>query len=419
MLEFAPPLAPGVVKSSDLYTLLTALWADLHNVRTLWEVGVLGAAFAFAVLVDHLLRERLTGPEEAITFSRGGLQRVQMPLSALVVVLAGRAALRGWYGNVDLLNLAVPLLTALAIVRVLVYALRRVFAPGGWLRTSEQFVAWTVWIGLAIHMLGLAPDLLEFLEDVGFKIGKSRISLLLILQALLTLGIALLAALWAGTALEARVMGTATLDISVRVMLAKLLRAVLVLLAVLIALPAIGLDVTALSVFGGALGVGLGLGLQKVMSNYLSGFIILMDRSVAIGDVVTVDRFSGQITKMTARYVVIRGMDGSETIIPNETIISSPVVNQSYSDRRLRVAVPIKARLDSDIATVTRLLQENAAAQQRVLREPSPKVVIKELTDTAVIFELGVWIEDPAGGTAELTSDLYADIQRRFRAAGI
>lgn len=407
------------MKSPDLYSVLFALWTDLHDIRVLWELAVLGAALALAVSVNRLLRPRFATPDETVNFGLGGLQRAQMPLTALVVVLAGRAVLRQWHTGVELLNLAVPLLTAAAIVRIVVYALRRVFAPGGGLRTSERVVAWAVWVGFAIYITGLAPELIRFLDDVGFSVGKDRISLLLILEALLTVGIALLAALWLGSAIEGRLMRDTTFDVSLRVMLAKLVRAALVLLAILIALPAIGLDITALSVFGGALGVGLGLGLQKVVGNYLSGFIILMDRSVSLGDVVTVDRYTGQITKMTARYVVVRGLDGTETIIPNETMISSPVVNHSYTDRRVRVAVPVKLKLRSDPEAAMRLMEQAASSHPRVLRDPAPKAVIKEISNTSVSLELGLWIEDPETGHSEVASDVYAEIWRRFKAAGI
>src|SRR5262249_44414901 len=156
------------------YNLLTALWTDLHDVRILWEVVVLCAAFLVAALVNRWLHERFPAPDDSLTFSAGGLQRLQMPVTALIVVLAGRVSLKGWYSSVDLLNLAVPLLTALAIVRVVVYALRRVFVAGGWLKTSERLVAWTVWTGFAIYILGLAPDLIDFMDDIGFNIGKDR-----------------------------------------------------------------------------------------------------------------------------------------------------------------------------------------------------------------------------------------------------
>jgi small-conductance mechanosensitive channel len=405
------------VRSSELHNLLLSLWAAPHDRQLLLEAAVLAAAFTFAALINVLLRRRITERDENLAFGFGGLQWLQMPLTALAVVLGGRAALKAWGGGVELLNLAVPLLTALAIVRIVVFALRRVFAPGGGLRATERFVAWTVWLGFAIHLLGFTPDFIAFLDGVGFDVGKDRISLLLILQAALTTGVTLLAALWAGSAIEARLMRAGTLDLNLRVMVAKLTRAALLLLAILIALPATGIDVTALSVFGGALGVGLGLGLQKVASNYLSGFIILMDRSVTIGDVITVDRYSGEITKMTGRYVVVRSPDGRETIIPNETMVASPVVNHSYTDRRVRLAVSVRMGRRADLDAAMRAMEEAGRAHAAVLREPAPRAVIKELTHTGITLELGVWVQDP--GNVDVVSDLYADIWRRFKAGQI
>lgn len=404
--------------SPDLSSLLLDLWTDLHDVRVLWQLAVLGVSLAVAAWVDRLSQPRLTTTDETLRFSLGGVQRVQFPLTALVIVLVGRAVLKYWQ-SVNLLNVAVPLLTALALVRIVVYALRRVFAPGGWLRTSERFIAWAVWIGFAIYITGLAPELINFLDDAGFRVGKDRISLLLILQTALSVGITLLAALWLGRAIESRVMRASTVNVNLRVMFAKLTRALLVLLAVLIALPAVGIDLTVLSVFGGALGVGLGFGLQKIAANYVSGFIILMDRSVSIGDTVTVDRFTGEITKMTARYVVVRGLDGTEALIPNETLVGSPVINHSYSDRRVCVVVPLQVSYRSDLEAAMRIMVEAARRHPRALRDPAPKVLVKQFGDSGINLELGVWIEDPLEGQGSLRSDLYREIRREFQAQGI
>ena len=419
MLELAPRRDESrTVNSPDFYTLLQQLWADLHDVRVLWQLAVIGLGLALAAWVGRLIQPRLEASERTLGFGLGGLQRAQFPLTALVVVLIGRAALKVWH-PVNLLNLAVPLLTALAIVRVVVYALRRVFAPGGWVRASERFIAWAVWIGFAVYITGLAPGLLGFLDGIGFDIGKDHVSLLVILQGALVVAAVLLAALWLGSAIESRLMQASTLDVNLRVMFAKLTRAALVLAAVLVALPAVGMDLTALSVFGGALGVGIGFGLQKIAANYVSGFIILMDRSVGIGDYVTIDRHTGEITRMTARYLVVRGLEGMETIIPNETVISSPVINHTYSDRRVQVPVPVRVSYHADLDLAIRVMEEAARRHSRVLRDPAPAVTIKQFADTGVELELGVWIEDPQLGQGALRSDLFRDIWHEFRAKGI
>jgi small-conductance mechanosensitive channel len=398
-------------------TLLVELWDDLHDLRVLWQLAVIAAGVALAWWASRRLDAR-GSPDDTARFTVGGLQRLQFPLTALVVVLIGRALLQQWQ-PVSLLNIAVPLLTALAVIRLLLYALRRVFAPGSWVRSSERVISWTVWIGLALYVTGLAPYLLQFLDELAFTVGDNRITVLMILKGTLAVLVTLLVALWLGRAIESRLMASSQLNMSLRVMLSKLSQALLILIAVLIALPAVGVDPTVLSVFGGAIGIGLGLGLQKIASNYVSGFIILMDRSVGLGDVVTVDRHSGEIIKLTARYVVVRGSDGTEVLIPNETLVTTTVVNHSYSDRLVRVSVPVPVDYRSDLKLAMRLMREEGSRHPRVLREPAPDVLIRQFAEHGVELELGVWIDDPRPGPAGLRSDLNGAIWDAFRAGGV
>jgi small-conductance mechanosensitive channel len=280
-------------------------------------------------------------------------------------------------------------------------------------------IAIAVWIGFGLHIAGLLPDLLKFLDAVGFAVGKTRISLLLILQALLSVMATLLIALWLGRFVEARAMAATDLDINLRVMISKLAQALLVLGAILLALPAVGIDLTVLSVFGGALGVGLGFGLQKIASNYISGFIILMDRSVSLGDLVTVDNHTGKLSKMTARYVVVRSLAGVEAIIPNDTLITSTVVNQSYTDTRVRQAITVQVSYDCDLDAVLQLLVQIAQRQPRVLTEPAPKAFVVKFADSGIDLELGFWVNDPGDGTKGLRSTLHLEMWREFTRHGI
>ena len=409
-------------KTPELPNLLLQLWADLHGVNALWQIGalalcLLGGWFAQRVVERDALAQTDTSGEATLRLHMGGLRRLAFPLGTLALVFAVRAIPQNWLPT-SLLDLAVSLLTALALVRITIYMLRHIFAPGGWLRSSERYIAWTVWIGFVIYIGGLWPALRVLLDDLGFSFGEQRISLLLVVQGLLSITVTVLLALWLGRMIETRLMGASALNVNLRVMFTKLAQALLLLVAILIALPAVGIDLTVLSVFGGMLGVGIGFGLQKIASNYISGFIILLDRSVSLGDLITVDKYTGQLTKMTARYVVMRAMDGTETIIPNETMITSPVVNHSYTDKRVRVGVPVQVAYESDLETVGRVLVEAALRHQRVLPEPTPKMLIREFADNGINVELGVWISDPQDGTANLRSDLYFDIWREFRARG-
>ncbi len=400
--------------------LLLALWKDLHDERILWQVATIAASLILAYWFSYLLRPRLRADEGSrLEFGLGGLRRLVFPLAALALVLSGRWGLAHYQTSVSLLSIAVSLLTAMAIIRFVVHLQRLVFAPGNVLDIFERTIVWLVWLCFALYVLGLAPGILEFFDGVGFKVGGHRISLLLIGQAVVWVVVALLLALWIGRLLEERLMSAHGMDMTLRVMLSKLLRALLVLLAVLVVLPAVGIDLTALSVFGGALGVGIGFGLQKIASNYISGFIILLDRSVTIGDLVTIEKHTGKLVKMTARYVVVRALDGTEAIIPNETVITSTVINQSYTDRKVAIAMSVQVSYDSDLDLAMRLMTDVAKRHARALADPPPAVLIKAFADNGIDLELAVWVEDPEQGKTNLRSDIYYGIWQEFKARGI
>jgi len=321
---------------------LLVLWDDLHEVHVLWQVGILAVSLGIAWWASRQLPQ-LGGPILKWKASAGGFKRVRFPLIALALVLIGRAILRN-YHSVGLLTVAVPLLIALAISRAVVYMLRLTFPASGVLSASERLIAWLIWIGVALHLTGLAPELLDFLEGATFPLGKQHVSLLTVIQGLLSVCVALLVSLWLSRVLEDRVMKVAGVQMNLRVMLTKVLRPLLVLIGLLIALPAVGIDLTALSVFGGALGVGIGFGLQRIASNYISGFLILLDRSLSIGDLVTIDNHTGQVARLTARYVVVRKLDGTEVLVPNEFVITSTVVNRPERARPAAGADQLRQR---------------------------------------------------------------------------
>jgi small-conductance mechanosensitive channel len=406
-----------VQSKNDFYALLTGVAADLQDVRVLWQVGVIAASLLIAWWLARDVRTRLGDADAHWKVSAGGLKRVAFPLIALVLVCVGRVALRTAQ-DVHLVDLAVPLLISWLLVRLLVYVMRVLFS-GSWLQTFERLIFWVVWLGFVLHITGLAPDLVQFLDDISFHLGKQRISLWLVLEAVLSVAAALLVAMWLARLIEGRIMNAGAFDINLRVMLSKLTRALIVIAAGLIVLPAIGIDLTVLSVFGGALGVGLGLGLQKIASNYLSGFIILMDRSIRMGDMVTVDNRSGKLVKMTARYVVVRAQEGTEALIPNDTIITSTVINHTYSDRRTRLAVSVQVGYQSDLRKVMQLMVERAKQHERVLPDPEPTVLITGFADNGIALELGVWLHDPEQGQGNLRSELLLEIWEEFKRNGV
>jgi len=407
--------------SADIHGLLLDLWEDLHSINILWQVGVLLLCIGIGWLLARRYNRRVHGQapmDVTQALGVGSLQRLMFPLSALVLVTICRSFLHYWQ-KTPLLDVAATLLLAMALVRMAIYALRHTFAPSDWLRASERWISWLAWIGVAIYLTGLWPPVRDTLNDIGFTAGKHQFSLLLVLQGTLSVVGTLLVVLWLGRLIETRLMKATTLQVNLRVMFAKLAQVLLLLAALLIALPALGIDLTVLSVFGGMLGVGIGFGLQKIAANYISGFIILLDRSVSIGDVVTIGEHSGTLTRMTARYVVVRGMGGLEAIIPNETIITSTVVNHSFTDRKVRVALPIQVSYATDLDAARKLMIDVATAHPRVIADPAPGALISGFADSGINLELGVWIIDPDQGQAALRSDLYGGIWQAFRRDGI
>jgi small-conductance mechanosensitive channel len=310
----------------------------------------------------------------------------------------------------------------LVLIRALIYALRYVFKPSDRLKTWERFVAWSIWIGFALHVTGLLPRIHYALGALSFEAGDHRFSLLLLFQAATTIIIAVIAALWVAQFVESRLMSVPHMDLSLRLALSKATRTILLVLAVLVALPAVGIDLTVLSVFGGALGVGLGFGLQKIASNYVSGFIILLDRSVRIGDMITVDTRYGQVAEINTRYTLLKGLDGTETIVPNEQLITNSVVNHSLTKPDVRVGVPIQVAYDTDLDQAKQILLEVADGHMRVAKDnaaEAPKVLLQDFGDNGINLELAFWIRDAEEGQLNLRSELNWEIWRRFKVAGI
>ena len=396
--------------------LLTDLWRDLREPAILWQVGTLALCLALAWWGARLLQWR--APDQSTeTFKRSAavLRRLLFPILGVLLLAVGRAVLGGWHST-NLLSVAISLLGALAAIRFATYLLRIAY---GQLERFERWIAGFIWLVLALHLTGMLPSIVAWMVSVEFSAGKYRFSLWAVLSALVWVVLALLVAHWTGAALEARLMRAESLHSSLRAVFARAIKALLTVIAVLVVLPVLGVDLTVLSVFGGALGVGLGLGLQKIASNYLSGFIILLDRSIRLGDLITVDGQHGEVMRITTRYVVVRSLAGIESIIPNDTLVTTTVLNHSYSDRKVRLAVKVQVGYNSDVPAALALLVEIARRHERVLRQPEPTAHVSLLADNGVELELGIWIEDPERGSLNVRSDISVEILREFGLRGI
>jgi small-conductance mechanosensitive channel len=401
--------------NNEIQLIWQELQADMTTPAVMWQIAIIAAAVVTAWLINGALRNYvMQKAPEHWKLAIGSINRVLFPLSSLMFVLLSQLILSGWQ-HTGLLKLAGRLLLAMAAIRLTVYLLRYLFSPGGWLKALESMIAWGVWGALALHLTGVLPQLLQGMEDMRFNIGKNPVNLLLVLQALLTVIVTIFIALWLSRVLENKLMRADQVNVNLRVVLAKILRIVLLFIATLIALSAVGLDITLLSVFGGALGVGLGFGLQRIASNYVSGFIILLDKSMQIGDVISVDKHYGVVQDLRSRYMVLGKLDGTHVIIPNETLITTAVINHSMTDHKGRVQIELAISVNAPLELVLQLMQEIAKQHERVLQIPNPAARIKGFSEHGVELSLTVWVSDPENGVLSLQSALFMDIWKVFK----
>jgi small-conductance mechanosensitive channel len=345
--------------------------------------------------------------------------RLVLPLASQVLVIVSAGLWRLILGEApQLLPIASAMLFWLGLIRLATAMVRQALPKGRFERTTEHFLATLFWLGFVSWAIGVDTLAVDWLESIHFHVGKVEVNLYMILTGLLWVAIILVGSLWVSRIIESRVMKLSDIDLSLRIVFTKLARTVLLVAGVMVALPIIGIDLTVLSVFGGALGVGLGFGLQKIASNYVSGFIILLDRSIRIGDRLMIDNRTGYVTKITSRYVVLKTADGSEALVPNDTLIANTVVNQSYSDKSIWTSVTVQVGYDSDLELVLRLLRE-AAVHSRVLNDPAPASFVTAFADSGINTELGFWVADPENGFLGLKSEINLAIWRAFKQHGI
>lgn len=380
------------------------------------EIGVLAGCLALAFAICWLIGRRQ--PPESVWFGRAVVDGLLFPLLALVFTYSATLVLASSQ-RVLLLKVALPVLISLAGIRFLARVFTVVFPRSGLARLVERLFSWLAWIAAVLWIVGLLPAVMDEMEAIHFGLGKSRISLLGIVQGVLWSGVVLVLALWISAALERKVLRDAVTDLSLRKVAASAIRAVLLLIGLLLALSAVGVDLTALSVLGGALGVGLGFGLQKLAANYISGFVILFERSLRIGDTVRVDDFEGVVVDIKTRYTLIRSLSGHESIVPNEKLITERIENLSLADPRILLTTDVTVGYDSDVETVQRVLLEAARGAERVIAEPAPAVRLARLGADGLEFTLLFWIADPEGGQLNVRSEVNLRVLRGLRAAGI
>lgn len=405
--------------TQNLFSTLEGITTILSEAAGWVQIGMIIIAGIGAWTVNRYFGHHLASARDE---QREGLRRITLgsgalllfPFVFLLLLLAGQAAVQGLGYNDQLLAVAVPLLLSLAIIRLALYLMRKSIAPGPMLKAWENTLTTLIWIAVALHLFGWLTPLVEALDSISITTGEDRFSLWSIIKLIVSVAAFLIIALWMSALLENRLHQSTYLSRSLQVGLAKTARLALIILAFLLALNTIGIDLTALAVFGGALGVGLGFGLQRIASNFISGFILLFDRSIRPGDVISVGESYGWVSALHARYVVIKDRDGVERLIPNENIITSEVTNWSYSDRNVRIKIPIQISYSNDPEQAMALMEVAARDCERILNEPPPVVRLIEFGENGINLELRAWVSDPEEGIANIRSEINLNIWRAF-----
>ncbi|WP_417815300.1 mechanosensitive ion channel family protein [Thalassospira alkalitolerans] len=324
----------------------------------------------------------------------------------LLIWLIDAIAIQADYPH-NVLRLVASLLNAWIVIRL---GTTMVNDPV-WAR-SIAIMAWGL---AALNIVGWLEPTIELLDSLALHIGQFRVSVFGIVKAMLSLAILLWVASFASRLFEQRIQKVHRLTPSIQVLMAKLLKLVLLSIAVLFALSTIGVDLTALAVFGGAIGVGIGLGLQRIVANLISGVILLLDRSIKPGDVIAVGETFGWIQSLGARYTAVRTRDGTDFLIPNEDLITTQVENWSHTDVKLRLKVPVGIAYHCDPHFAITLCNEAAAKATRVLENPGPNTLLRGFGDNSVDLEIRFWINDPQNGRGNIISEVLLNVWDSFK----
>ena len=347
--------------------------------------------------------------------------RVMFPLLALLFVLLARAIFH-LYGEAFFLSIALPLTLAFAVIRILVYTLHTVSPHAAWLKASERTVSFIIWFLVVLHFFGFLPELKKELESIVLPLGAG-VSLWTMIKGVVVLILTVLATLWVADIIERRLLPKTQpqgASYNGRLLLARFLRALLLLVAVLLALQSIGIDLTVFAVLGGAIGVGIGFGLQRIAANYIAGFAVLFEHAIKIGDMVTVDGRFGVVREVTARYVVIRSIEGIDAMVPNEVLLTQTVLNHSSSQREARTTLPIRVAYGTDLPLALRLMEQAAMAEPRVADgKRAPSALIVDFGESSINLMLGFWVRDPENGQGTLKSRINLRLWELFTQHGI
>jgi len=399
---------------------MTELFSLLQNLRSdsvPMEALVLGLCILLSLGVAKLvfkgtmkltganLHEQAQAVESSVWFGPRFFDGLLFPLLALVLCYAAKEV---WIQTLHeaLFKIAIPILLSVVVIRLMARVLSVVFPDSVAVKVLERGVSYFVWIIAALWITGFLPWVAQELELIHINFGRTKIDLKNLIEGVLSSCLVLVLTLWVSATLERQVLARAIIDLSIRKVLTNVLRVFLTFIGLLVALSAVGVDLTALSVLGGGLGVGLGLGLQKLAANYVSGFVILLERSVRIGDQVRVSGLEGRITDIKTRYTLIRDAAGRECVLPNEMMVSDKVENLSRGHGRVLLQINVSIDYASDVENAQKCLTEACLKADRVLKSPSPQAHLLNLGADGLEMSVVFWVDESESAWVGVKSEV-------------
>ncbi|WP_413717976.1 mechanosensitive ion channel family protein [Silicimonas sp. MF1-12-2] len=412
-----------VASAATDYLVFAIEWLREHVLvfETLYQFAFIAGGLFLAValrrrfqrLLERLNQQHTLGP--AVRRLIRTVAAIAMPVVWVVLLGISRSVFEAFELPIPFLRLVISLLLAFVVIRTV-----SIFIPSAY---WSQVFSWSAWTAAALNSVGLLDVVIEWLRATGLTVGPISITAWAFVKGVILTAILI----WGGNAVsgivERRLQRVDKMSSALRLLVVRLLRMALLILAVVIALSAIGVDLTAFAIFSGALGIGVGLGLRRTVENLLASYTLLADESIKPGDVIEIETAYGptygQVRKMTTRYVAVRTRDGTETLIPNEVLIASPVTNWTHSDKPTRRRIPVGVSYDSDIDLARQLCIEAALEIPRVLHDPAPNCLMRAFGNSSIDLELRFWINDPENGVANVASAVMLGIWEKFKANGI
>ncbi len=383
------------------------MWLDenVFSFVVLYQLGIIAVVFLLAITFSKKLKgflEKEGGRSKIFNaLAPFSLFLIWLPLQWIAIITAETMGL-----SFHAIRIVASLLSAWVVIRLVTGIIHN--------KALAKILSVTIWLFAALNIVGVLNEAVTVTDQLAFSFGDVRISALGIIKSFISLAVLLSIASTLSKTLESRISKFPNITPSAQVLFGKLLKMIFFAVAIMVALEALGIDLTAFAVFGGALGVGIGFGLQKVISNFVSGIILLLERSLKPGDVIAVGNTYGWVQSLGARYVSLVTRDGTEHLIPNEEFITQRVENWSYSDNNVRLSVPVGISYNADLDLAIQLCLDAAASIPRVLKDPPPKCLISGFGDSSVDLSVRFWICDPAEGRSNVMSDIYYAVWKKF-----